>query len=73
MNGNLLFFQYICTVYVYNFTGVQASGVIIIYSDIAVSYGPKLQDHTHQATSTIHMNAYTVICIHMNACCSNCA
>ena len=35
------------TVYVYNFTGVQASGVIVIYCDIAVSYGPKLQDHTH--------------------------
>ena len=25
-----------------NFTGVQASGVIIVYCDSAVSYGPKL-------------------------------
>ena len=49
----------------YNFTGVQASGVIVIYCDIAVSYGPKLEDHTHQATSTIHMNVYTVICIYI--------
>ena len=31
----------------YNFTGVQALGVIIVYCDSAVSYGPKLKDHTH--------------------------
>ena len=28
--------------YIHNFTGVQASGVIIVYCDSAVSYGPKL-------------------------------
>ena len=26
----------------YNFTGVQASGVIIVYCDSAVLYGPKI-------------------------------
>ena len=31
---------------IYNFTGVQASGVIIVYCDSAVSYGPKLKNHT---------------------------
>ena len=29
-------------IYIYNFTGVQASGVIIVYCDSAVSYGPKI-------------------------------
>ena len=37
----------------YNFTGVQALGVIIVYCDSAVSYGPKLKDHTHQVASRI--------------------
>ena len=29
-------------IYIYKFTGVQASGVIIVYCDSAVSYGPKI-------------------------------
>ena len=29
------------------------SNPLIVYCDSAVSYGPKLLDHTHQATSTI--------------------
>ena len=29
-------------IYIYNFTGVQALGVIIVYCDNAVSYGPKI-------------------------------
>ena len=37
----------------YNFTGVQALGAIIVYCDSAVSYGPKLKDHTHQVASRI--------------------
>ena len=32
--------------YLYNFTGVQASGVVIVYCDSAVSYDPKLYDTT---------------------------
>ena len=37
----------------YNFTGVRASGVLIVYCYSAVSFGPKLYDHTHQLHNPI--------------------